>query len=243
MFMETMDIVTFLAEVMADVAATDSRFTVLKRSEIRTYPIPFFGRIDTARVLTVGVNPSPGEFQDNRLWPAEADATYISERLVRYFEGDVPPHPWFKPWSVALRSLGLAYESGEVAHIDVSPRATIPMSQVEEVDLFLEMARSDAKWLFRLLSTLERPRLVLLAGCVTKKRYMVRFLQESRQITGSAFWGKRRTLAAVELVIMPSRKAVGSLRASSAACCRVATPRKDVCWPTESKSMPTGLQR
>ena len=53
------------------------------------------------------------------------------------------------------------------------------MSQVEEVDLFLEMARSDAKWLFRLLSTLERPRLVLLAGCVTKKRYMVRFLQES----------------------------------------------------------------
>lgn len=45
-------------------------------------------------------------------------------------------------------------------------------------DKFLEMALHDVKWLFSLLDRLERPRLVLLAGCVTKRRYINHFLKE-----------------------------------------------------------------
>jgi len=40
------------------------------------------------------------------------------------------------------------------------------------------MSRYDVKWLFRLLSTLTQPRLLLLAGCVTKKKYINHFLKQ-----------------------------------------------------------------
>ncbi len=186
-----MDYSRFLGEVMADVAATDSRFAALKRIGLRTYPIPFFGRIDTARVITVGANPSPGEFEGER-WPVTADAAYVSARLLGYFESGARPHPWFDTWRDALRQLDVSYETGEAAHVDVSPRATIPMGQVSEIDLFLEMARTDVKWLFRLLSILELPRMLLLAGCVTKKRYIIRFLRESASSHGFRVLGQEQ---------------------------------------------------
>jgi len=186
-----MDYSRFLMEVMADVEATDSRYAALKRPGLRTYPIPFFGRIDSATVLTVGTNPSSGEFEGNR-WPLDADARYVSERLLGYFEAGPPAHPWFDAWRDALRWLDVSYRSGTAAHVDVSPRATIPMGQIPEIDLFLEMARTDAQWLFRLLSILERPRLVLLAGCVTKKRYIVHFLRECAPSYGFRILGEEQ---------------------------------------------------
>lgn len=142
-----MDATRFISDVMTEVEATDPRYAALKRPGIRTYPIPFFGRIDTATVLTVGTNPSPGEFEDER-WPMGADASYVSERLLNYFERPPQSHPWFDAWRDALQQLNVSYESGEVAHVDVSPRATVPMGQISQVDLFLEMARTDANGCF-----------------------------------------------------------------------------------------------
>jgi hypothetical protein len=186
-----MDIPRFLTEVMAECMATDHRYTALRRPGLRAYPIPFFGRIETATVLTVGVNPSPGEFEDGR-WPLDANAHYVSERLLRYFEKGQLTHPWFDAWRDALRQLDISYESGDAAHVDISPRATIPMGQVSEIDLFLKMVRADTKWLFRLLASLERPRLLLIAGCVTKKLYMVRFLRECAPSYGFLVLGKEQ---------------------------------------------------
>ena len=173
----TMDIERFVGEVLADIAASEAKFQTFKRRSTPDLPIPFFGRIDHATVLTVGVNPSDSEFE-GREWPATTDTPYLTDRLLGYFNHDVPPHPWFKTWESALRLLGVSYESGVAAHLDISPRATIPMGQITNVDLFLQMARRDVKWLFKLLNGLRQPRLVLLAGCVTKKRYINHLLKE-----------------------------------------------------------------
>jgi hypothetical protein len=96
-------------------------------------PIPFFGRLDTAIVLTVGVNPSADEFRADRatIWRGVTSSADLLNRLTSYFES--APHPWFGPWRSALNLLGVAYENGTAAHLDLSARATISMQNVDAV--------------------------------------------------------------------------------------------------------------
>ena len=165
-----------VAQVVQEVADTATRFSDLAPGT-RVHPVPFFGRVDKATVLTIGGNPSAEEF-DGQRWPVDVDPAYLAGRLLHYFENSsVPPHPWFAAWRKALEPLGVSYEKGSVAHLDVSPRATIAMSKADP-DGFIAMARHDVKWLFKLLELLNLPRLVLLAGCVTKKFYINKFLEK-----------------------------------------------------------------
>jgi hypothetical protein len=64
-----MEIIDYLAEVIKGTEATASQFEALEKPGVTVFPIPFFGRIDQALVLTVGVNPSATEFH-NRAWPS-----------------------------------------------------------------------------------------------------------------------------------------------------------------------------
>ena len=57
------------------VKRTDSQYEQLYEPNLSVHPIPFFGNIKSARILTVGVNPSNGEFK-NRGWP-EKLLTYL----------------------------------------------------------------------------------------------------------------------------------------------------------------------
>lgn len=157
-----------IAELYHHVDATEARFASLARPGVRVHPVPYFGRLAAAQVITVGVNPSAEEFVDGH-WPRERPTSAaLRERLDRYFER--APHPWFGVWGAALAHLGVSYLSG-AAHLDLSPRATLGFQAFRgdpvRRDLFLDMVRGDLPWFARLLGEhCPAVRLVLLAGGV-----------------------------------------------------------------------------
>jgi|GEM_PF-759093 len=116
-------------------------------------PIPFFGDLENAEILTLGVNPSPTEFIENRCWKPQMEAGELSFRLVNYFRLRNPPyHGWFEPLETMLRHDNCSYLSNS-AHIDLSPRATRKMGEFRcNPTRFLKMVDDDAiRWLPRLL--------------------------------------------------------------------------------------------
>ena len=170
----------YFKELVSYVERTDSKYRQLYEPNLPVHPIPFFGNIKTAKVLTVGVNPSNGEFK-NRGWPEKLSSEQLTDRLLNYFSLEsCPPHPWFDDWKTALNILGLSYKRGEVAHLDISPRPTIPMGQVSDSDkeTFLDMVKNDIEWFFRVLPLSEDAKLLMMAGSVTKKYYLVELLKE-----------------------------------------------------------------
>lgn len=174
-----------IAELYGHIDATEARFASLARPGVRAHPVPYFGDIAAAQVITVGVNPSAEEFVGGH-WPRERPApAALRERLDRYFER--APHPWFGVWGAALAHLGVSYRSG-AAHLDLSPRATLGFQafrgEPARRDLFIEMVRGDLPWFGRLLAEqCPAVRLVLFAGGVGNI-YMDEFV--ARWLTGPA---------------------------------------------------------
>ena len=69
------------------VARTDHKYAInYQKGRDVVHPIPFFGNIKTAEILTVGANPSNTEFLDKRKWPKEIDTIYLMNRLLNYFD-------------------------------------------------------------------------------------------------------------------------------------------------------------
>jgi hypothetical protein len=168
----------YFKELVGYVERTDSKYRQLYEPNLPVHPIPFFGNIKTAKALTVGVNPSSGEFK-NRGWSEELSDEELADRLLNYFSlKSYPPHRWFDDWEAALNVLNLSYKRGEAAHLDISPRATTPMSQISDQVKFLDMVRSDAEWFFRSLSLSKDTKLLMMAGSVTKNYYLVELLKE-----------------------------------------------------------------
>jgi hypothetical protein len=168
----------FLKSLIGYVEKTDSKYKQLYEPNLFVHPIPFFGNIKTAIVLTVGVNPSNGEFK-SRGWPEKLSSEELASRLLNYFSLEsCPPHPWFNDWETALNILSVSYKRGEVAHLDLSPRSTIPMSQVSDQEKFLDMIKNDVEWFFRVLPLCGNAKLLMMAGSVTKKYYLVNLLKE-----------------------------------------------------------------
>lgn len=161
--------------VMEGVARTKSQYSGNLKPRLNTFPIPFFGNILTAKVLTIGVNPSSGEFID-RNWPVEMDGQSLTERLLSYFQPPSNPHPWFSRWKQALALLDIDYARGEAAHLDLSPRATISMGSAPDTGLFLRMVVSDLPWFLEFLRECPHARLLMAAGTVTRQWYMNEFL-------------------------------------------------------------------
>lgn len=142
------------------------------------WAIPFFGRFTEAKVLTVGLNPSFGEFSGFR-WSNIRSAAQAVDRLLNYFSGQVEPHPWFATWELALNALDASYYGTRLhlgAHIDIWPRATGSISGIPKEQL----EQSIAAELSGFISTLERAAnasLLLMAGSVTEDYYVNQFLQ------------------------------------------------------------------
>ena len=109
-------------------------------------PVLFFGRWDTARVATAGLNPSEDEFRaktpkgrckpalrgdqqrflhwgDGTLSPARLEEAF--RRARGYFELGNAYWQWFGQYSEFLESLGTPFSEGMACHTDyVSPFAT-----------------------------------------------------------------------------------------------------------------------
>ena len=157
-----------------------SDFDVLFRPGLCTHPIPFFGNISTAQVITVGVNPSADEFVAN-VWPQQRmTPDQLGVRCREYFLDDTS-HPWFTAWDRALVHLRVGYRNGSAAHIDLSPRATQSMSGLQKrrhVPRFIEMVEHDLSLFFDVLKECKEVKLILLAGAVTGRWYANELLQK-----------------------------------------------------------------
>jgi hypothetical protein len=110
-------------------------------------PVPYFGQLSTARIATVGINPSVREFTtiggreltgDARRFPtihslqlsawSQADASHIIEvarACNQYFRAN-PYRRWFGVLENVIRNAGGTYfgESPTACHIDLVPYAT-----------------------------------------------------------------------------------------------------------------------
>ena len=148
------------------------------------WPIPFFGDVLRARVLTVSVNPSDQEFNSDRRWDAITNPEQWQTRLLNYFRiSGVPPWCWFDTWSICLDLIGRAYAAGDAAHIDISPRPTTPMlDQQTDTTEFRGMVEHDVKWFFQLLDHLPQVQLLLVAGPIPRangqKQQLADFIHE-----------------------------------------------------------------
>ena len=85
---------------------------------------------------------------------------------------EVPRQPWFDWWTEVVAPLGFAY-TRNVAHLHISPRATVSMWGVPDKAVFARMLDTDVRWLFRLLSQCPRGRGMFIAGTVSKAEYML----------------------------------------------------------------------
>jgi hypothetical protein len=179
----------YVGQVVTYVEETREVFAPFYRPDVVTHAVPFFGDVESARVLTVGVNPAAGEFVD-REWPATMTPVALVKRLKTYFgQAPAPPHPWFATWTAALARIDLSYARG-AAHIDISPRATAAMGTHSDWRGFADMVESDAKWFFELLPLCQAARTLLIAGCVTKRWYINDFVARVARRYGYQFTGQ-----------------------------------------------------
>jgi hypothetical protein len=155
-----------IRKVLEHVTSTDDCFHKLYSGSPVTSPIPFFGNISTAEIITVGVNPAESEFR-NRNWPRYPVSTdYLELRLPNYFHLVRPePHPWFDPWEAGLRVLRQSSYRTNAAHLDLSPRATIRMSKAHS-QKFRLMLEADTPWLFKSLGVCRQAKLIMMSGKV-----------------------------------------------------------------------------
>jgi hypothetical protein len=103
-----LEISNYLTQIHRDWESSRSQFP------LNTYPvsqwlIPFFGNPATARIATVGANPSSTEFDHGRDWGNVKSRTEWKKRLRDYFKHKTPAHEWFEPWRIGLEMLGASY--------------------------------------------------------------------------------------------------------------------------------------
>ncbi len=104
----------------------------------RLYPIPFFGDIRRAEVITLALNPAHNECSPDRHWPIGAGTggltpVALANRLLGYFHFWIPPHPFFSAFEEGLTAIGSSYKRN-AAHIDVHPLPTKFVNQLDRGD-------------------------------------------------------------------------------------------------------------
>ena len=153
-------------------------------------PIPFFGKLETALVLTVGLNPSDGEIR-GRNWESTLDPVAACARLTGYFNGGAfQPHPWFERWKRALKEIGVSFDDGSAAHIDLCPWPTRPMSRLPDTKRFEALVRQSIPWFWQCIRLAKSCRLVLMAGAVTKQYYLNEYLAKMGDTETARIVGK-----------------------------------------------------
>ena len=117
-------LVNFVQRLQAEENHIRERYGSILRPNIPLHPIPFFGVIENARVVTVGLNPSSTEFIEAGRWPTTLTPCELTQRLVHYFrEPEIPPHYWFAELQWSLEILHCPYHFA-AAHVDASPWTT-----------------------------------------------------------------------------------------------------------------------
>lgn len=179
-----MNLTSLVSNVRQHVKQSSASHIIFGSSNTINYPIPFFGNLNQATIITIGANPSDKEFA-NRQWPVFplGDAAF-AKRLEDYFclYGGPGPHPWFNTWTTELGIIGAAYQpvNGQMqaAHIDISPRPTLAMRKCPVVP-FIQMGSHDIRWFFEIIkdpAVQQNLRMLIAAGSFTKAFYIMEFI-------------------------------------------------------------------
>ncbi len=111
-------------------------------------PVLSFGDLRTARVATIGLNPSKREYLDSdgreldgperrfetlrslgtldRASLSDYRCDVAIERMQRYFGPGKPVYAWFRAPDRILTSMGVSYQAGDAVHLDLVQEATDP---------------------------------------------------------------------------------------------------------------------
>jgi hypothetical protein len=179
-----------LSDLNAEAPKVRAAFNDLFDPNLVTIPIPFFGDVLGAKVITVGLNPSDGEIR-GRGWHQPITPAAICDRLLIYFNNpQFQSHPWFGAWEQALNEIGISYFDGTAAHVDLCPWATRPMSNLPDHNRFELLVNQSVPWFWRCMQIPANLRLVLMAGTMTKKYYLNEFLAKTRTSDGDELIGK-----------------------------------------------------
>ncbi len=133
------------------------------------YPIPFFGDIRRAELITLALNPSCREFDLDRHWPANngpeaLTPSDLTNRLLSYFHlRKVKRYGWLDECEKGLLMLGCSYQRN-AAHIDLHPLPTRFANRLnaEEAAALREIVLTrSAKHLMSVLEMCERVKLIV----------------------------------------------------------------------------------
>jgi hypothetical protein len=114
------ELTLWLRNLKGQIKATERDYL---HNKVPGCPLPFFGDVLTARVLTIGVNPSSTEFEPKRNWEKARRFAKWQDRMLNYFhQPGIPVHEWFEPWSICLEFLGISYAAGTAAHLIMLPK-------------------------------------------------------------------------------------------------------------------------
>ena len=120
----TQKVANLVAAIQAEQVEIEQLYGGLFCKDTNTplHPVPFFGNLNTAAIVTIALNPSTTEFKPWRKWPrTPIEANELARRLSSYFKSvDSAPHPWFSDYQEALGIIGANYKIN-VAHLDLSP--------------------------------------------------------------------------------------------------------------------------
>lgn len=111
-------------------------------------PVLFFGDLASARIVTVGLNPSDQEYTDgsgelltrsrqrfatlhslgttDRPSLDDTQCDEAIDRMRRYFDPGRPVYRWFVPVQRVVEGLGASLTGGTAAHLDLVQEATDP---------------------------------------------------------------------------------------------------------------------
>ena len=139
-------------------------------------PIPFFGNIQTAKIITIGANPSSTELKNNE-WSETMSSSQIKGKLVDYFNDN--PHKWFDTYELALGKIGYSYFDGSAAHFDLCPWATMSLGLLDKdkkTDKVIELFKESINSFKNLIINHVKANHVLMTGTVTKNFYIDDFI-------------------------------------------------------------------
>jgi hypothetical protein len=127
-------LVDLVQEEMGRFASARAQHPNLFSESLNLHPIPFFGNLVNAHVLTLALNPSETEFRTHRVWPRTLDAPSLTGRLVNYFDlAEAEPHHWFDTCAEALSLIGCSYHCN-AAHLDLFSYPTKFLKKMAEAE-------------------------------------------------------------------------------------------------------------
>lgn len=166
----------YISKLLNERNTIKKNFSALFDNNTPIVPIPFFGNISTAKIITIGANPSATELRNNG-WSENMEANQISEKLIHYFHNQ--PHQWFETWETALNTVGCSYYDDTAAHIDLCPWATKSLSSLDRLGLTentIELFKQSVPFFVEGIKECTNLKFVLMAGTVTKKYWLNNFL-------------------------------------------------------------------